>query len=276
MTTTNEASPGERPRAASGRSTSLLPREHGAYAQVIFPILTVLALAVPKPATLLLAVTIAAGFLVHEPVVVLLGQRGARTKRELGDTARQRVVVLSAVGAFAGIAGLWLAPQAARLALLVPGLFTVGLVPFVLRDQEKTLLGEVWAAGAFSSTALPLGLASGVTLETATITAITWWVCFVVCVFAVQGALSRTRRGSPLAGPGAVVLGLLATVAAIFAALEVAHALPALAILPVALIAGFWGAIRPHPRGLRKVGWSLVSAQVGTFALLVALGHLVA
>jgi hypothetical protein len=259
----------ERPR----RGATLLPREHGAYAQLAFPLLTALALTTPAAATLLLALAAIAAFLAHEPLLILVGQRGPRAKRELGATARVRLGALTAAALVTGGAGLWLAPTSARLAALISAALGLGLLALALTDREKTPLGEIWVAGAFASLTALLGLAGGATLETAAIAAGVWWVCFVVAVLAVQGSLSRTRPGKAFAGPAAVALSLAAGLIAIGLALRVPGALPALAVLPVALVSGFWGALRPHPRALRKVGWSMVAAQLSTFALLVGLGR---
>ncbi len=68
----------------AGHGPSLLPREHGAYAQLGFPLVTALALGDLGVAPLLLVVGIIAVFLVHEPVMVLSGGRGA----VVGDTDR--------------------------------------------------------------------------------------------------------------------------------------------------------------------------------------------
>lgn len=62
---------------------SLWPKEHGAYGQAAFPLLAAFGVAGPSPAGVLLAVAVAAGFLAHEPAVILLGRRGPRARREM-------------------------------------------------------------------------------------------------------------------------------------------------------------------------------------------------
>jgi choline-glycine betaine transporter len=102
----------------TSRTPSLLPREHGAYAQVIFPLLTALALGGITVSALLLVIATVTVFLAHEPVLVLLGNRGGRAKRETSAPAGRRLAWLVVVGLAAGLVGLWLAPSAARVAAL--------------------------------------------------------------------------------------------------------------------------------------------------------------
>ncbi len=57
---------------------SLLPKEHGAYGQMAFPLATAFAVAGMNAPALLIGVAVLAGSLAHEPVLVLLGMRGTR------------------------------------------------------------------------------------------------------------------------------------------------------------------------------------------------------
>src|SRR4051812_49522750 len=59
----------------------MLPREHGAYGQLLFPLVTALAVGRPRVVAWLLAASAVGAFLAHEPLLVLLGQRGARAAR---------------------------------------------------------------------------------------------------------------------------------------------------------------------------------------------------
>ena len=64
-----------------------LPKEHGAYGQVAFPLATAFGVAGVSTDGLLLSATVIAGFLAHEPAAIVLGLRGSRAKRELGASA---------------------------------------------------------------------------------------------------------------------------------------------------------------------------------------------
>ena len=86
-----------RPRVSLtiARRRLLLPKEHGAYAEIGFPLLTVLLLGVPSSAALLLSIAVVCVFLLHEPALVLLGHRGARIKREAGGSAVRLAAVFA-------------------------------------------------------------------------------------------------------------------------------------------------------------------------------------
>src|SRR5512146_2750682 len=60
----------------------LLPREHGAYGQFLFPIATALVLGNRGLSAVALTVATSAVFVAHEAVLVLLGQRGGRAARQ--------------------------------------------------------------------------------------------------------------------------------------------------------------------------------------------------
>ena len=71
----------------------MIPREHGAYAELLFPIVTVFLGGSPTTSTWLLAVGAIACFLANEPLLVLVGQRGNRTKREESDRAKRALLL---------------------------------------------------------------------------------------------------------------------------------------------------------------------------------------
>ncbi len=256
----------------ASRTPSFLPREHGAYAQVIFPQLTALALGRPQAAALLLAVAVAAAFVAHEPVLVLVGGRGGRARRELAEHARRRLTLLAAVGSISGIAGLWLAPAAARLGALVPAVLAAGLIPLTLRRRERTLPGELLVALTLSSALVPVALAADVAPRTAAIAAAIWTVVFIPGVLTVRaiiaGAKARggrapERRLAPAASLAIIALAL---------ALDLSGRLTAgaaAAMVPTALVTLVFLALGAHPRNLRRIGWSLVAGNVAALAALV-------
>ena len=62
---------------------SLWPREHGVYVQVSLPLLTALLIS-PTLAGAFISSAVVAAFLLHEPLLVLTGERGSRAKTEGG------------------------------------------------------------------------------------------------------------------------------------------------------------------------------------------------
>jgi dihydropteroate synthase len=94
---------------------SLAPREHGAYGQLGFPLLTALCAAWPRPAGLLFAASAVTLFLAHEPALVAFGRRGERVRDEEGGRPLRVFLALLTAGGALGAAALWLSPGPARL-----------------------------------------------------------------------------------------------------------------------------------------------------------------
>jgi hypothetical protein len=256
----------------AGHGPSLLPREHGAYAQLGFPLVTALALGDPGFAPLLLVVGIIAVFLVHEPVMVLSGGRGGRAKREQGDRARRLSAMVLAVAAIAGAAGLWLATPTARYSAVVPLALGTLLAPLTLKRQEKTLIGELLVSVTLSSTMIPVALAGGAGVRETVVAFVVWAVVFQLGTITVRAIIARAKK---TADPSrAVHLAPLLCAVAIALAIALAlgsdvPVLAAVAIVPTALAALVFGLLGVHPRNLRRLGWSLVASNVLVLAALL-------
>ena len=267
-----EQSPPPRPSPAVRPEPSLLPREHGAWGQLAMPLVTGLALGRPGAAALLLAAAVALAFLAHEPLLVVLGQRGRRVKDALGVRALRRLVLLGAGAGAAGIAALALAPPAVRLAALAPAALALPVVPLVAARLEKTVAGELLVAAALSACAAPVALASGAPAAWGWGAAATWFLSFAAATLPVQATLlwARTkgaRELRPLAAAGAAAIGGGAL------ALGAVGILPwpaAIAVLPTAVAAVTVAVARVRPQQFTRVGWSLVGASVAALAVLVA------
>ena len=80
------------------RTRSLLPREHGAYAQIGVPLTVAIGLS-REPLGIAVAGALSLGFalifLLHEPVLVLLGHRGKRVRKTDGGRAQRLLALLS-------------------------------------------------------------------------------------------------------------------------------------------------------------------------------------
>lgn len=251
---------------------SLLPREHGATAELVFPLLTGLSIARPTLAGIAFALSAVAWFLAHEPLAVLMRLRGDRVLAAAGDRARRRVVVLAALGVSAGAFALAAAPPPARWAAVVPLGAAVLLAPAVVLRRQKTLWAEALVILAFAGMVLPMGMAAGVTWRTGWLVAGVWGVSFMLGTIAVHALKLRHKRG-PTAGwlpRVSPALGVASVVVAL--ALAAGGTVPwpiGLAIVPPALVAIVIGILRVHPRRLKRVGWSLVSANTVTWVCLV-------
>jgi hypothetical protein len=279
----------------------LWPREHGAYAQLAFPLVTGLALAPPSAASLALGAAAVLLFLVNEPVAILLGVRGMRVQEQLGPLARRRAGRVLVAGGVLGGSGLVLGWPALWPEVMVPLLAGLLLVPLALAGRQKSLSGEMLVLTAFSTLVLPLAAASGADPLRALAAAGVWWLSFFLGTLEVHAIKARvkksyrygwTRWGSPLAAALAVAGALytaLGQVSPVLRSLGGAMAdgsgpgadwgwilelnpylAPgAAALLPPALAILILSLIRVHPRHLKRVGWTLVGANTLTLLLLL-------
>jgi hypothetical protein len=257
--------------AATRRDGSLLPREHGAWGQLALPLVTGLALGRPGAAALLLATAAVFAFLAHEPLLVVLGHRGARVEAELGRRARRAPVVRIAAAAAAGAGGLALAPPAALIPSLVAAGLFVGAAQLAFFRLERTTAGELVVASALAVCAAPVALAAGAPPHWAAAAVVTWITAFAAATLPVRAILLRARTKGAVDRRPLAAAGVTALVGA--GLWSGSHAwIPwtaALAPLPVAALALALTAVPIRPQRLTAVGWSIASASVATLLLLV-------
>jgi hypothetical protein len=254
------------------KSQSLIPREHGAYAQIIFPLVTAMALGSIGTAAPLLVVAIVAVFLAHEPALVISGGRGGRAQREASESARRRLVLLLGIGLLAGALGLWLAPAQARLSALIPLALGASLALLIVRRQEKTAVGELLVSLTLSATLIPVAMAGGVSFQASVAAATVWAVAFALATITVRGIIARAKKNAEpgLAPIIASVLSAAAIAISLFLALSGRlPVLVAVAVVPTALVAMVFGVLGVHPRNLRRMGWSLVLSNIAVLAALI-------
>jgi hypothetical protein len=252
------------------------PREHGAYGQLLFPLVTAFAVAGMTAAGALIAVAAAAAFVAHEPLSVLLRRRGARAKLDQGSKATRWLAVCATIGLGAGAAALWLAPAPARWALW-GSLLPVAIVALACATgREKSALGEVAVALAFSALAIPVCVVAGATFATAVSISAAFGVLFAASTLAVRIVILRVRGGG---NPRAVRMTrtlLLALIASTALAMALAFTMsslpmaPPLAVVPGLALSVGLAARPPAPARLRTVGWALVTISVFTAGVLIA------
>jgi hypothetical protein len=255
---------------------SLWPKEHGAYGQVTVPLITALAVAGLSAGGTLTTMAVLAAFLAHEPAAVVLGLRGPRARLRLGSSARTWLLVLSVGGGIAGIGAFWTIDPAARWSLAVPAVPALALTLAMMRRREKSWYGEVSAALAFSSAAVPVTMAAGGTLETAAMVAIPFALLFVTTTLAVRVVILSVRGGR---NPRAVAATRNATLALTTGAagllvltsfMGVLSSSILIAAAPGLVTAGTIAMRPPLPTRLRRVGWILVGVSLITAALVVS------
>jgi hypothetical protein len=255
--------------------TSLLPKEHGAYGQLAFPLLTAFIVAGASRGGLLIAAALVAGFLAHEPAAILLGLRGARAKREMRQRAIQWLGCCLAIGVPAGAGALLLIDTAARWSIAVPVAPALVLAVGTARGVEKSWHGEVAAALAFSGAAIPVAIAAGAAEQSAAAVAAPFALVFVASTLAVRVVILRVRRGGDPRAATTTRRAALSFAGGAAAALVVltVSGLPTssvfVAAAPGLLTAAVIAARPPAPTHLRTIGWSLVAVSVLTAVIVV-------
>jgi len=248
----------------------MFPREHGAYGQLLLPLVTALAIGRPGAAALALALAIGAAFLAHEPLLVLLGQRGGRAARDQRWPAWRWFTAFGAIAVALGGAAAAMVDPAVRTALLVPIGGAVALAALIAVRREHSAGGEMLAAVTLSTLAAPVAMAASSGVVPAVTCAVVFAAGFAVATVAVRDVIAQTRRRSTITrivvacAAAAIVVGLV-----VLRRLGIVAAIAPAASLPMCGGAAALAIAMPSPRHLRRVGWLLVSATVVTGAMLI-------
>jgi YwiC-like protein len=253
----------------------MFPKEHGAYGQLLLPLATSLLVARRTTAALCFAAAAVFAFLAHEPLLVVLGQRGPRAARDL---RRRAISWLTATGVAAmafGVAAVVTAPARIEVALAAPTALLVALAVVIALRREHTMAGEILAALTFASLTIPVVRAGHGSWYAASTCAAVFAAAFIAATVCVHAVIARMRRPP---ATGARVGGTIAAVTSIvilwFAAAHgVISIIAPAAVVPICAIGAGVAIAAPSGKRLRTIGWSLVATTVMAAALLVlALG----
>jgi len=246
----------------------MLPKEHGAYGQMALPLATAMAAAGASASSLLLSAAVVAGFLAHEPLLVLLGRRGSRARRESSRRARRWLATTAMTAAGTGVLGAWSMPAGARWSLALPLLPATVLSATIAAGREKGVAAEVAVAAAFSLVAVPVSLAAGARVEDGAAIAAVFAGIFVTATLSVRGIIATTRGGGNVetARRFTIATILLAGVAVAGLAWAATRGLMPWAGLAAGVpglgLAAALALVPPPPSRLRAVGWTLVAVSV--------------
>ena len=257
------------------RETIMWPREHGAYGQLAFPLITGLACAGLHAPAVLVTVAAVSGFLTHEPLLVLLGRRGPRIQPLERDRATTWLRAGVVVAAATGLCALWLAPPGARWTFAFPLVPAVIYGVAVARHAEKSTGGELAAAFAFSLVPVPMCVAAGVSFFAALSVGMAFAVLSVANTLGVRVVILRVRGGGD---PVAVLRTRLLLVCVVVATMTAIGAvtfwaslswMTGAAILPGLLVSLALAFRPPSPARLRSIGWTLMSTSALATLLMV-------
>lgn len=244
----------------------LWPKEHGAYGQLGLPLVAALAMGSLSASALLLVVAAVVLFIAHESFLVLLGARGPRAKRDHGARAMRVGLGFGTLALAAGVTGLWLGGESVLLASGLPLALLLPVLFLAVRGSERTLVGEIVAAAALAGAALPVAVAGGVPLEPA---ALVWGMWVVASAVSIPGV--RFVIASHKGGGGRAVGLLVAGLATLACGVSIGHSWIFASAVPMVVAGWVLVAWRPHPRHLKRVGWTLVVCSTLTATSVVVL-----
>jgi hypothetical protein len=239
---------------------SLLPREHGAYVQLLAPLATSFAVFGASLASISITIAACFAFAAYEPLLVLRGHRGKRAFAIDADRARIRLVVLVVAAAIAAGVGFILAPFALPVAAAVaaPGALLVALA---IRKRTHSLAGEIVAAIALSGAAAPVAIAAGGSERDGLLLWLAWALGYAFTVVAVHRVIARHRRSASVID---AVLAIAALVTFIICSIAVAHFYVALPLVGCVFVLAI---VAPSATRLRTIGFALLGASIVSTAV---------
>lgn len=247
--------PDTRPTSIA-KPAAMEPKEHGAYAILGIPIVTSLLIAGASVSGVCIAVAAIAGFLAHEPLLIVWGRRGLRAKRST-PAAMKRLVLLLLVTLAGGTTALLLGSPAVRWALLACAVLAVTGFALAIAGKHRTLGGQLWGIAGLSVTCLPILLAGGLAVSTSLEIWAAWILGFAATTLAVRSVIAAQKRKSrSIHWAGISVLSL------VVAALTLSPYSLAIVTLPMLAMSWFLLFAPPSAKHLKRVGWTMVVCTV--------------
>jgi hypothetical protein len=237
--------------------------------QLLAPLLSALAFARPTATAFACAAFALVLLLAHEPLIVLLGRRGANCRAARAPTAR---VQLFGCGAAAVCLGLTASYSAADVSLALATAVCLSVVALgaLLARREKSLAAELLAAAALTSFSLPVLVAQHVPPRQIGVFIGAWLAAQLLATLTARAYVYRRRDGErPLRAASTSAL-LLLGVAALLAAQGYVPPAAGLALAPFTLVATMLQARTYRPRTPKSVGWALTAASLAAVVLLGA------
>lgn len=239
----------------------MLPREHGAWPQLLLPLATALA-CWPSIAAALLSLAAIASFFAHEPALVLFGHRGSKASRDRPRALRWAIVSALIAAVSLGFAWNFTDLSNTWVAIVVPALLAALLFALARSRVERTEFGEALASVALSSAAWPVAVAGGASLAHGARVWLVFAVGFVALTGAVRAALAGAKKRDPRPSRWVAMVGVLVALASARWCWG--------ATLVAAASAGWVLATPPSAKNIRRTGWSLAVGSMATMLWLIA------
>ncbi|TWU33931.1 YwiC-like family protein [Novipirellula artificiosorum] len=243
------------------------PKEHGAYAILIIPILTSLAAGGVSWVGVCVAAASVAGFLAHEPLLVMIGHRGPRAKRS-ATTATRYLVALTTICLASGVAAMLFGNVAVRVALIGCGILATLSFGIAFAGKHRTALGQTAGVIGLSAPCVPILLAAGIGTGDALKTWVVWLLGFAATTLAVRSVLAyQKHKNRILHWSGLTTISVFPLLIVVWWIEATDWILP---VIPM-ILASWYLMIQPPPaKRLKQIGWSLVAATVVTAISVVA------
>ncbi len=240
---------------------------------LVFPVASGLALGGVSWPGMAFAVLVGSGFLAHESISVMQGNRGERLRSRHADQARRRLAGLGGAALASGIVFTATAWPTVWVPTLLTLLFAAGVAWLLFLGRTKSLGGELLVGATFASVHAVVASAAGAPTDRLYVPVAAWTVSFSLSTLAVHGLKRRFKGRGPAAWTvtGAPTLAggvLLLAVAAWMTGSD--QVLLAIAPAPKALVVLVTVVLAVHPRHLMRVGWSFVVADTATLVLMAA------
>lgn len=174
-----------------------MPREHGAWVQLIAATAAGLAVSSNPLASLPLAAAVWLLFLAREPLAVALGHRTARRRDTEGQLRLRQAAVLGGVAMLLVFLSLDQRWEALVQPLIVAGGLGGLSAAMVLFDRDRSPSGEVAAAFAVASVAGLLAQAGGAHPLLGQALLLSWGSAFALDTLAVHAAKIRMLTADP-------------------------------------------------------------------------------
>ncbi len=255
---------------ANPKPLSLMPREHGAYAQLGIALAMALAFVPHGLRAWGQALATVLVFLASEPTMVVLGRRGEESKKVGARRARRRLGSY-ALALVLLLPWIWAGSGVRQFLSLLPALaFGAGLLGLFLVRREHSLAGELLGAAAFSFAGLPVMVVGGLDPSRALLPILGLAALNGLGTALVRSFLASRKRNVVWPRLLPVLLGMALAAGAGIGSLPWPLIL---APLPLTILALWVWAAPPHVIQFRRLGWLLTMATaLGALALVLGRG----
>ena len=241
---------------------SLKPKEHGAYAIVMIPMLTAVVTQGVGVVGAAVVVATLAGFFAHEPLLVALGHRGRRVRRDAPE-ARTRALGWLSLSVVAGTLAMGFGSPTVRLSLAGCLGFAILCLTLAAARLHRTLGGQLMGVAGLSVPCVPILIAGGMSVPHAAVVWLVWLIGFMSITLAVRGVIAAQKRQPRTLHWWGLGLATMAIVGAAMSGIW----LP-LAALPMVAASG-WLMVSPPPaKYLKRIGWTLIGVTIATAAFV--------